>query len=59
MDNPKTWMDVICCPYVLPWNISGLVEPGKEKAVGRPHCCLPVFKWSLKTEEKSAFHTGR
>ena len=26
---------------------SGLVQPGNEKAVGRPHYGLPVFKGSL------------
>jgi len=25
----------------------GFFQSGKAKAVGRPHCCLPVFKESL------------
>jgi len=25
----------------------GLVQPGEEKAVGRPHCDLPILKRSL------------
>ena len=25
----------------------GVVQSGKEKALGRPHCCLPVLEGSL------------
>jgi len=38
---------------------TGLVQPGKQKSVGKPHCGLPVFKCSLYTGGKSIFYVGR
>jgi len=29
----------------------GLVQPGEEKALGRPHCSLPVLEGELKQED--------
>jgi len=37
----------------------GLIQPGKEKAVGKPHSGLPVFKGSLQTWGKLTFYTDR
>jgi len=25
----------------------GLIQPGEEKGLGRPHCSLPVHEWSI------------
>jgi len=37
---------------------AGGVQPGEEKATGRPHCGLPVLKGRLKGD-KSTFYMGR
>jgi len=38
---------------------AGFVQSGEEKAVGRPHYGLPVFKGRLETGRKTTFYTGR
>lgn len=33
----------------------GLFKPGKEKAMGKPHCSFPIFKGRLKQEGNQLF----
>jgi len=37
----------------------GLVQPEEEKAVGWPHCSLPVPQGSLQTGGESTLYKGR
>lgn len=38
---------------------TGLVQPGEERALGRPNCNLPVLEWSLQAGRGLIFYTGR
>ena len=37
----------------------GFYRPGEEKALGSPHCSLPVLEGYLQTGERPSFYMGR